>query len=76
MTRYVVENQTGDHLAIGLVVIMSAIITGEEPSGRSKCAAAPSTKAAPTQGFSATVMLTTDNGERRPGSVLLSVEVN
>lgn len=56
-------------MAIGLVVIMSAIITGEEPSERPKCAAAPSTKAAPTQGFSATAMPTTDNGERREGWV-------
>lgn len=69
ITRYAVENQTGDHLAIGSVVITSAIITGEEPSERSRCADAPSTRAAPTQSFSATAMLTTDNGERREGWV-------
>lgn len=69
ITRYAVENQTGDHLAIGSVAITSAIITGEEPSERSRCADAPSTRAAPTQSFSATAMLTTDNGERREGWV-------
>lgn len=62
-------------MVIGLAVITSAIITGEEPSERSKCAAALSTKAAPTRSFSVTAMLTTDNGERRVLSVLLIMEV-
>lgn len=70
MTRVSRKNQTADRLVTGLVAITSAIITGEGPSERSKRAAAPSTKAAPTRSFSATAMLTTDNGERRVASVL------
>lgn len=70
----VCKNQTDDLSVIGLAAITSAIITGEEPSERSKCAAARSTKAAPTRSFSAIAMPTTDNGERRPTSALLNIE--
>lgn len=44
---------------------MKLIITGVGHSEKSKSAAAPSTKPASTQSFSATVMQTTDNGEKK-----------
>lgn len=44
---------------------MRVIITGAGRSEKSKNAAVSSIRPAWTPGFSATVMLTTDNGERR-----------
>lgn len=54
-----------DLLVTGLVATMKVIITGVGHSEKSKSVAAPLIKPALTRSFSATVMQTIDNGEKK-----------
>lgn len=58
-----ISKQMGDLSLTGSVATMKVTIIGVGLSEKSKSAAALSTKPALTQSFSATVMLTIDNGK-------------